>query len=73
MNWLRVWFADADYVAFKGVATVSNLQPGMSAARYNVSVPQVSLSPSALVQQHQRAMLAAMNASAESLEGAAGA
>ena len=61
-------------VALKGTVTLPEPQLGVSAIGYDVaSVPQISLSPSALVQQHYRAMLAAMNVPAESLDSAAAA
>ena len=60
-------------VALKGTVTLPKPQLGVSAIGYDVaSVPQISLSPSALVQQHYRAMLAAMNVPAESLDSARG-
>ena len=61
-------------VALTGTVTLPKPQLGVSAIGYDVaSVPQISLSPSALVQQHYRAMLAAMNVPAESLDSAAAA
>ncbi len=61
-------------VALKGTVTLPTPQLGVSAIGYDVaSVPQISLSPSALVQQHYRAMLAAMNVPAGSLDSAAAA
>jgi hypothetical protein len=61
-------------VALKGTLTLPTPQLGVSAVGYDVaSVPQISLSPSALVQQHYRAMLAAMNVPAENLDSAAAA
>jgi hypothetical protein len=61
-------------VALKGTVTLPKPQLGVSAVSYDVaSVPLISLSPSALVQQHYRAMLAAMNVPAGSLDSAAAA
>jgi hypothetical protein len=61
-------------VALKGTVTLPTPQLGVSAVGYDVaSVPQISLSPSALVQQHYRALLAAMNVPAGSLDSAAAA
>jgi hypothetical protein len=61
-------------VALKGTVTLQEPEFGVSAIGYDVaSVPQVSLSPSALVQQYRRALLAAMNVPADSLDSAAAA
>ena len=61
-------------VALKGTVVLLPPESGVSAIGYDVaSVPQVSLSPSALVQQYHRAVLAAMNVPAESLDSAAAA
>jgi hypothetical protein len=61
-------------VALKGTVTLQQPEFGVSAIGYDVaSVPQVSLSPSALVQQYYRALLAAMNVPAENLDSAAAA
>jgi len=61
-------------VAFKGTVTLPKPQVGVSAISYDVaSAPQISLSPSALVQQRYRAMFTAMNVPAGSLDNAAAA
>jgi hypothetical protein len=61
-------------VALKGTVTLPKPQLGVSAIGYDVaSVPQISLSPSALVRDHYRAMFAAMNVPAGSLDSAAAA
>lgn len=61
-------------VALKGTVTLQQPEFGVSAIGYDVaSVPQVSLSPSALVQQYHRALLAAMDVPADSLDSVAAA
>ena len=61
-------------VALKGTVVLQQPEFGVSAIGYDVaSVPQVSLSPSPLVQQYHRALLAAMNVPAENLDSAAAA
>jgi hypothetical protein len=61
-------------VALKGTVILPKPQLGVSAVGYDVaSVPRISLSPSALVQQHYRALLAAMDVPTGSLDSAAAA
>jgi hypothetical protein len=61
-------------VALKGTVKLAPPELGVAAIKYDVaSVPRVSLSPSALVRQHYRTMLAAMNVAAESIDSAAAA
>jgi hypothetical protein len=60
--------------ALKGTVKLETPQFEVAAIGYDVaSAPQVSLSPSALVEQRYRAMLAAMNVPAENIDSAAAA